>query len=209
MFNVFNDSGILIMDANDSQLALAGILTIFLSSTTTTYSSEIMSNCLIGLGNTNGAYVRVTHDKSNGVLTVSSDISGVNIVVYLFADLKNIATSGSAGLNVFDSSGKILFDATRKVARLASVGASQFSSAQAIPVNSIPILIFADMFKVMRTVPQGDYFIYYFGIPFYQNNGAELKSKYISVMSQPLPASSIGSQPDYSMMNVPILFFKI
>lgn len=210
MFNVFNDSGILIMDANDSQLALVGVFTIYLTSTSTTYSTGITANCLIGLGNTGGAYVRVKHNQANGVLTISSDSASVNVVVHLYANLKDITQVGNAGLNVFDGAGRIVFDATRKVARIAGAGSSQFSDTQSVPVNSVPVLDFVDLLKIIGATPQGTgVFIFHFGSPFYKNNGSVLSCTFKKVLSVPIGAARYPTQPNFSAMNIPILFFKV
>lgn len=210
MFNFFNDSGVLVMDANDSQLTLAGTFTITLTSTATVYSCGIMFDSVIGLGNTNGAYVRVVHDKGTGNITVSSDITGVTVTVYLFVNLKSIVQTGNAGLNIFDASGNLLFDATRKVGRVSSVNASQFTPSQSIPNSTIPVLCFPELFKIMRVVPQGtSMFIFYFGLPYYSNNNSTLVMNHVTVGSAPLPVANYPTQPDYATMNVPILFLKI
>ena len=210
MFNLFNDSGVLVMDANDSQLALAGPFIINLTSTTTVYNCGVSFDSFIGLGNTNGAYVRVVHDKSTGNITVSSDRTGVSVTVYLFVNLKNITQTGNPGLNIFDAEGKLLFDATIKVGRVSSKNSSQLTPSQSIPNNAVPVLCFPELFKIMQAVPQGTgMFIFYFGLPYYSNNNTTLLMKHVTVGSAPLPVANYPTQPDYATMNVPILFLKI
>ncbi|WP_320327930.1 hypothetical protein [Pseudomonas sp. P8_250] len=120
-FQSWNDSGTVQIDENYTSMTLVTSPTITIN-TTDTYFDIASANPIVFLGNTSGAYVRMTSRVNLGGsvwrYTFSANVA-INVRLYCFDQAA--PSSSNYGMQIFNGSGVLVFDSNSPFLRLSAI----------------------------------------------------------------------------------------
>lgn len=120
-FQSITDSGIVQIDENYSALSLISAPTVFINDTVT-YYDVLGANPIVFMGDTNGSYIVGVSRQSIGSNLWRFGFvanSSTNVKFYFFD--RGPVIAGTTGMQVFDSSGALVYDSNNVVLTLIAV----------------------------------------------------------------------------------------
>ena len=206
MFQVFNDSGVLTIDSNEKGMRFVAKYVVNLTGDMTTVATGILKKCWAAFGNTNGAYISVSHNSSNGQLMIQcpTTSAGKTVTILLFCETDIADDTANYGLQVFSASGALVYSSNHKPLIVMGnvVSDRGLFTSVGIPANAFilsPPEIGLYEVTIQKTASA---FLLLMGIDVWCVGDGQLKRSEKIVVQRPVPDLTVM---DVRRPNIPIL----